>query len=266
MSPESLVLMNRESRAGDFSRRPAAEVEICRATSVIESARSLVIFTGAGMSAESGVPTFRGEGGLWQGYRPEELATPAAFEKSPEVVRSWYLWRRELIAKVEPHRGHRALAHWCLHSAKKSRVITQNVDGLHQRSGCPDVVELHGSILHDRCHRCGQRSPDLREVMCDCGGAFRPAVVWFGEALPESAIIESLEEIDVCDVMVVIGTSAVVHPAAGMVFRALEIGANVIEVNPQPVLPEPVLHLCGTAKEILPRIFGTDAADEEDSG
>ena len=239
--------------------------EIHRATSLIESARNLVIFTGAGMSAESGIPTFRGQHGLWQGYRPEELATPEAFERSPEVVRSWYRWRRELIGQVQPHRGHQVLASWCLHSGKTSCVITQNVDGLHQRSGCPDVVELHGSIHHDRCHRCGQRAVDLDGVFCSCGGSLRPGVVWFGEPLPEAAVDRSLEQIDDCDVMVVIGTSAVVHPAAGMVFRALEIGVVVIEVNPDPVLPPPVLPIPGTAKEILPRIFSTGSAAGENS-
>ena len=239
---------------------------VTQAISWIEESRRVVVFTGAGMSTESGLPTFRGQDGLWQGYHPQQLATAEAFERSPEVVRSWYRWRRDLVEKAQPHPGHLALANWCLHSNQNSCVITQNVDGLHQRSGCPDVIELHGSILHDRCHRCGHTSTDLDVITCRCGGGFRPAVVWFGERMPEPEMIRSQQVIDSCELLIVIGTSAVVHPAAGLIFRALDMGASVIEVNPAPVLPAPVVRILGTAIDVLPRIFRICSMEEDAGG
>ncbi len=239
------------------------ESGMLRARSVLKAADSVVFFTGAGMSADSGVPTFRGSGGLWRGFRPEDLATPDAFESSPDLVRSWYQWRRELISNVTPHAGHQALAQWCLKSRSENRVITQNVDGLHQRAGCPDVIELHGSILHDRCHQCCQVSSDLNQITCGCGGNFRPAVVWFGEALPESEVTRSLELVDSCGAMVVVGTSAVVYPAAGLVTQALQRGVPVIEVNPDPVLPAPVLRLTGSASAVLPRLLAAPTGEDQ---
>lgn len=231
------------------------DLSLTQAVQLIGCSENVVFFTGAGMSADSGVPTFRGDGGLWQGYRPEDLATPEAFESSPEVVRSWYQWRRDLVRKAEPHAGHHALAKWCLASAASSCVITQNVDGLHQRSGCPDVIELHGSILHDRCHLCFQRSTDETLTDCHCGGRFRPGVVWFGEALPEAEVNRSQELVEACDTMVVIGTSGVVYPAAGLVNQALHRGVNLIEVNPDPVLSSPVLQIEGSAGVVIPQLL-----------
>ena len=190
----------------------------------------VVVFTGAGVSAESGIPTFRGAGGLWRDFRAEDLATPQAFARDPKLVWEWYEWRRGLIRDAQPNAAHRAIAR-----LPNAVVVTQNVDGLHARGGAADVVELHGNILRVRCVREGtvherRDAFDAVPPRCDCGGLLRPDVVWFGEMLPEEAVARATREIERADLLLVIGTSGVVYPAAGMV--SLHRGLS-IEINPQ---------------------------------
>ena len=196
------------------------------------------MLTGAGISAESGLPTFRdAQTGLWSKYKPEDLATPEAFQRNPRLVWEWYAWRRECVAKVSPNAGHLALAEM------ESRVphftlITQNVDGLHQRAGTKRVIELHGNITRTKCFEENaviQNWIDSGEVppRCPhCGGRLRPDVVWFGEALPVNAFNEALEASQASDVFFSIGTSSVVYPAASLACEALQSGALVVEINP----------------------------------
>ncbi len=170
----------------------------------------VVVFTGAGVSAESGIPTFRGDGGLWRNFRAEDLATPEAFARDPELVLEWYGWRRELIREAQPNAAHLAIAR-----LETAVVVTQNVDGLHARAGSRDVIELHGNIFREK----------------PSGGRMRPDVVWFGEMLPVDAVDRAVKSIQEADLLLVIGTSSVVYPAAGLV--TLHRGLS-IEINPQP--------------------------------
>jgi NAD-dependent deacetylase len=210
-------------------------------------ARRVVAFTGAGVSQESGLSTFRGQGGLWERYRPEELATPEAFHRDPGLVWRWYAWRYGAAAAASPNPAHRALARWET-LFPSYLLVTQNVDGLHRRAGSREVLELHGTITRARCERCTAErdmgeaiaeSPD-RPPACRCGGRFRPAVVWFGEALPPEVLRRAAEAAGDCELFVSIGTSAVVYPAAGLIELAHRAGACVLEVNPEPT---PLSHL-----------------------
>jgi NAD-dependent deacetylase len=190
----------------------------------------VVVLTGAGVSADSGIPTFRGAGGLWRDFRPEELATPEAFRRDPALVWEWYEWRRDLIRKALPNAAHEALAR-----LEEAVVVTQNVDGLHARAGSRDIVELHGNIFRVRCTREGtirdRREPFAKmPPHCECGALLRPDVVWFGEMLPEDAIARAVGAIQSADLLLVIGTSGVVYPAAG--FVTMYEGLS-IEVNPE---------------------------------
>lgn len=192
--------------------------------------RRVVIFTGAGVSADSGIPTFRGNEGLWRNFRAEDLATPQAFERDPGLVWQWYEMRRDIIRNTKPNAAHLAIAR--LHDAV---VITQNVDGLHRRAGSGDVVELHGNIFRARCVR--EETTSLREAPfaslpphCECGALLRPDVVWFGEMLSEASIARASAAMMGADLLVVVGTSGVVYPAAGLV--SLHRGLSV-EINPQ---------------------------------
>ncbi len=198
----------------------------------------VVVLTGAGISAESGIPTFRGPDGLWRSYKPEELATPEAFRRDPSLVWEWYLWRRSIIAKAEPNEGHKGLVLLEERYKDSFLLLTQNVDGLHQRAGSKRVVELHGNIWRVRCLNCGARYYDyntfyekLPPSCKECGGLIRPDVVWFGESLPEDALEKAFEGASSCQVFVVIGTSGVVYPAGGLPFLAKRKGAKVIEIN-----------------------------------
>lgn len=216
----------------------------------LSRARRVVVLTGAGMSAASGVPTFRGPGGLWRNYRPEDLATPEAFARDPETVWQWYDWRRQLIAACEPNAGHRVLARWST-TLDGLSVFTQNVDGLHERAGTRRLHRLHGSIWWLRCVRtssgrrptsggCSQgASREVRDVPltplpphCSCGALLRPDVVWFGESLDHEVIAAAEQAAAEADVMLAIGTSAQVYPAAGLIPRARAAGALVVEINP----------------------------------
>ena len=207
----------------------------------LSAVRSLAVLTGAGVSAESGVPTFRGAGGLWRTYRPEDLATPGAFRRDPALVWEWYDWRRGLIGKCQPNTAHHTLADMEPHFADFV-LITQNVDGLHRLAGSRNIVELHGNLWGQRCTRgCRpnwqDRSVPLPQIppRCpDCGALARPDVVWFGESLPGDAWAAAWAAARRCQVMLVVGTSALVQPAASLPLLALEQGVYVVEINPQP--------------------------------
>lgn len=238
--------------------------ELHEAQSRLASAQAITILTGAGISADSGVPTFRGADGLWRNFRAEELATPEAFERDPRLVWEWYSWRRELIATKQPNDAHRAIA------ALESRVnhfwlITQNVDGLHRAAGSTKLSELHGNIWMVRCTACGavtennQAPLPLLPHCRQCGGLLRPHIVWFGESLHEEDLARCANQLQACEVLLVIGTSGVVYPAAGFASIAKEAGAYVIEVNldptPQSDLVDIVLR--GRAKELVPLLLQT---------
>ena len=234
--------------------------ELDQARQWIRDARSIGVLTGAGISAESGIPTFRGVGGLWKSFRPEDLATPEAFARDPRLVWEWYDFRRSLIAQAQPNPGHQALTQ--LEKQKVSfTLITQNVDGLHARAGSRNVLELHGSIWVLRCNSCGrewtdQSVPLAIPPLCTCGGMARPGVVWFGEMLPEAMLEAALRATSACDVFLVVGTSAIVYPAAGLIPRAKASGARVIEINIEPTPCSTVVDsvLMGPSGKILPQI------------
>ena len=243
---------------------------------MVRDARRLVVLTGAGVSAESGVPTFRGAGGLWREHRPEELATPAAFARDPRLVWEWYAWRRDLVARCAPNAAHLALARLALaRDAKRGagsvRIVTQNVDGLHAdaaraaaaalllaeaREALPDVLraasgpsaaalplELHGNLFRSRCTACRARyESDVTSRLLEgglpprcpqCDSLLRPDVVWFGEALDEAVLASATQAATAADVCLVVGTSGVVHPAAGLAALTADGGGAVIEINPE---------------------------------
>jgi len=200
------------------------------------TARRVVALTGAGISKESGIPTFRDSDGLWKKYRPEELASPEAFRKNPQMVWEWYAWRIRLVRNARPSRGHVILAEMERHYPE-FHVITQNVDGLHQRAGSRNVVELHGRIDRGRCTGCGrvyEPAPieDIPPVCSECNALLRPDVVWFGEPLPPDAWERAVELASQADAMLVIGTSALVYPAAHLPVLAKSQGAFLVEINP----------------------------------
>lgn len=209
----------------------------------------IAVLTGAGISAESGVPTFRGPGGLWRTFRAEELATPQAFRRDPVLVWEWYDWRRSVIAGCRPNAAHEVLAEMERRVADLT-LITQNVDGLHHRAGSRTVVELHGNIWRMRCTRECRPAwddqavplPELPPRCPDCGALARPDVVWFGESLPGEALEAAVQAAQRCRVMLVIGTSALVQPAAGLPLLALRHGARLIEINPVPTMLSDAVH------------------------
>jgi NAD-dependent protein deacetylase/lipoamidase len=202
----------------------------------LKEARSIAVLTGAGVSAESGVPTFRGDNGLWKQFRAEELATTGAFARDPKLVWEWYDWRRGMIAQAKPNPGHYALAALEARTPKFA-LITQNVDGLHELAGSRNVLRVHGSIWMVRCMGCGREQEDRRTPLpeipprCECGGLLRPGVVWFGEALPREIWQEAEAAARTADLFLVIGTSALVYPAAGLAQIAKSSGARVVEIN-----------------------------------
>jgi NAD-dependent deacetylase len=237
------------------------ERNLTRAREWLAEARSVTVLTGAGISAESGIPTFRGPGGLWNNRRPEDLATPPAFANDPKLVWEWYDWRRQRVAAAQPNPGHLALAE--LESRiPRFALITQNVDGLHRAAGSRNVIELHGNIWRLRCVACEREEENhdapLREIplRCACGGLLRPAVVWFGEPLPAEAMEQAAQAAWRCDLFFLCGTSAVVYPAASLPDRALSAGAKVVEINLEPTPFSDMAHLSlrGKSGEILPRL------------
>lgn len=229
---------------------------------VLQEASRVAILTGAGISAESGIPTFRGEEGLWKKYRPEELATPTAFSQDPKLVWEWYDWRRGIIGQKEPNPGHKVIARW-EETFPTVSLITQNIDGLHQKAGSKNIWELHGNIWKLRCTEEGTITENydtpLKEIppLCpNCGALLRPHVVWFGESLSPTILQKSIQLSSECDVMFVIGTSAVVQPAASLPFEASEAGAKIVEINLDPTSLSLYadFSIRGKSGEILPLI------------
>jgi NAD-dependent deacetylase len=237
----------------------------------LREARSIAVLTGAGVSAESGVPTFRdAQTGLWARFDPLELATPDAFRRNPKLVWDWYAWRRDLVAKAKPNAGHRALA--TLEAIVPACVvITQNVDGLHRAAGSRQVIELHGNLQRVRCSREGtivarwDSSSPSEAPRCEACGAFlRPDVVWFEETLPPEALTRAEEASRACDVLLVVGTAAEVYPAAILPTYARHHGAAVVEINPtQTRLSESVdFTLRGPSGVVLPALLSAAWPDD----
>ncbi len=231
----------------------------------LRKACSVVVLTGAGISAESGVPTFRdAQTGLWAQYDPRELATPEAFARNPRLVWEWYAWRRRLVAQAQPNAGHFALARM-QDRFDDFTLVTQNVDGLHRRAGSRDVIELHGNIARVKCSGgCGvveeeQFAADEAPPSCPaCGAPLRPDVVWFGETLPAAGLAAAEAAAGRCDVFFSIGTSALVFPAADLPLRALQAGATLIEINPDetPLSARAHHSLRAASGTILPQLDG----------
>ena len=226
------------------------------------AAKSVAVLTGAGVSAESGVPTFReAQTGLWSKYSPEELATPRAFQRNPRLVWEWYEWRRKLVAEARPNPAHLALVEMET-LFPQFQLITQNVDGLHQRAGSHRVVELHGNITRTKCFDEGtvmsrwQDTGDVPPKCPNCGGWLRPDVVWFEEAMPEAEMKLATTASTNCGVFFSIGTSTVVFPAATLPSAALRSGATVVEINPQPTRFTAQAHfvLAAAAGVVLPEL------------
>jgi len=220
-----------------------------------------VVLTGAGISAESGVPTFRGDDGLWSKYNPAELASIAAFKRDPKLVWEWYLYRRSVISKAEPNPGHKTLAEMDNHLSDFT-LVTQNVDNLHRLAGSERVIELHGNIWRNKCLDCnsplGQMDIDLDNIpQCDCGGLVRPDVVWFGEPLSMEALEAAIGKSEDAKLFFSIGTLGVVYPAADLPLLAKKSGAYLVEINPEPTALTPYADevLSGKSGEILPTIW-----------
>lgn len=223
-------------------------VTVDTVATLVRGARRIAVLTGAGMSAESGIPTFRGSrNGLWARFDPMALATPEAYRQDKALVWGWYSWRMALVAQAHPHAGHVAIARLQAHLADVA-VVTQNVDDLHERAGTREVVHLHGSLFATRCLRCHRPhalagpdptvalEPNLRmepPACVHCRGPVRPGVVWFGEPLPPAQWQQAVEAVSACDALLVVGTSGVVHPAAGLPELARQRGRPVVEINPE---------------------------------
>jgi NAD-dependent deacetylase len=258
------------------SRRDGPDPRVIEtARAMLANAEHVVVLTGAGVSAESGVPTFRGSGGLWKTFRAEELATPEAFARDPRLVWEWYGWRRELVTRCLPNAAHVALAAAArLHP--DLRIVTQNVDGLHVAAAGAEppapVLELHGSLFRTRCTRCGARRLDRGGIDASsadtlprcgaCGALERPDIVWFGEALDSGVLGESMRLASAADVCLVVGTSALVHPAAGLAELTRRHGGRVVEVNldDTPLSALAAITLRGPAAVIVPDVLPTGAA------
>lgn len=241
------------------------------AAEALAAARRVAVLTGAGVSAESGVPTFRASDGLWEGHRIEDVASPDGFRRDPKLVWQFYNARRANVAQVKPNPGHRALAELEAHYPDGFTLVTQNVDGLHQQAGSRGVLEVHGSLRRTRCTECGavrdrglEALPDM--PTCDlCGGLLRPDIVWFGETLPTRVWEQAVEAAEACDVFLVVGTSAVVHPAAGLIHLAHRRaewlgrgdGATVIEANLSRTVASDAadVGLYGPSGQTLPRVL-----------
>ncbi len=225
------------------------------------TAKSIVFFTGAGVSAESGIPTFRGKDGIWNKLKPEELANFDAFLKNPEMVWEWYKHRKQIVHESKPNPAHKIISDF-QNIFPKVEVITQNIDNLHKRAGSKIVYELHGNIERNYCVQCKTFYND--EVIfsdtvprCNCGGLIRPDVVWFGEYLPKEEFLNSEKASRKADIFIIVGTSAIVYPAASMIFVAKERGAYIIEINLERTEVSSVadFSLFGKAGEILPAIY-----------
>ena len=254
-----------------------------QARRLITSARRILVLTGAGVSAESGVPTFRGPDGLWGRHRPEQLATPEAFAADPRLVWEWYGWRRERVGACRPNAAHAAIARLTLRN-EDAKLVTQNVDGLHELAleeaaseGPPqgdsaaraEPIRLHGSLFSTRCTGCSERTSDRYRVdtqseaslpRCKkCAALLRPDVVWFGEGLDPEILRRAMDSAKAADVCVVVGTSGIVHPAASLPLLTKEAGGAVVEVNPEPTPLTDIAasSIRGRAGEILPTLLGS---------
>jgi NAD-dependent deacetylase len=227
----------------------------------LKEAQTIAVLTGAGVSAESGIPTFRGEEGLWHKYRAEELANPEAFARDPKLVWEWYDWRRGIVGEARPNPAHETLARWG--ERFPLSLITQNIDGLHRAAGSRDFIELHGCIWRVRCTGCRgifdhttHPLPEIPPRCEECGEIVRPDIVWFGETLPPDALEGAVRQSQQCDLFFALGTSSVVQPAASLPLLAKQMGACVVEVNPEetPISHVADLVLRGPAGEVLPAV------------
>nr|AIE98132.1 silent information regulator protein Sir2 (npdA) [uncultured marine thaumarchaeote KM3_04_D06] len=226
----------------------------------LKDSRKIVFVTGAGISQESGIPTFRGKDGYWRKYDPMKLASIDAFYDDPKLVWEWYEDRRKNILDVKPNEGHFAISQ--MEEFKDVVILTQNIDGLHQRSGSTNVLELHGSIIRIKCTVCDftdniTKNFESLPPKCKCGGMLRPDVVWFGESLPQNIWQSAIKEASVCDVMVIVGTSLVVSPANTLPVYAKQNGAILIEVNPEKTVMsnDMALSIQATSVEVLPKML-----------
>jgi NAD-dependent deacetylase len=241
----------------------ATDNQILLARTHLASAQNVTILTGAGISADSGVPTFRGVDGLWRNFRAEDLATPEAFERDPRLVWEWYNWRRELIATKSPNPAHNTLVKLEQRWTDRMWLITQNVDGLHRAAGSQRLSEIHGNIWKVRCTGCGVVSENLEIPIpilptCRlCHTLLRPHIVWFGESLWEEDLRRCDEALRTCDLLLVIGTSGIVYPAAGFASVAKHVGALVIEINLESTSQSDLvdLSLQGRAKDLVPLLL-----------
>jgi NAD-dependent deacetylase len=246
------------------------ETAIREAAAALAAASRVAVLSGAGVSAESGVPTFRASDGLWEGHRIEDVACPDGFRRDPRLVWQFYNGRRANVARVQHNPGHTALAELEARFGDGFTLVTQNVDGLHQAAGSRNVLEVHGSLYRTRCTECGAvRDRGLEPLAdlptCDlCAGLVRPDIVWFGETLPGAIWERAVASVETCDVFLVVGTSAVVHPAAGLINLARRPAewpgageaATVIEVNLTPTVASEDAHigLYGPSGQTLPRV------------
>ena len=226
----------------------------------LKDSRKIVFVTGAGISQESGIPTFRGKDGYWRKYDPMKLASIDAFYDDPKLVWEWYDDRRKNILDVKPNEGHFAISQ--MEEFKDVVVLTQNIDGLHQRSGSTNVLELHGSIIRIKCTVCDfidniTENFESLPPKCKCGSMLRPDVVWFGEPLPQNIWQSAIKEASICDVMIIVGTSLVVSPANTLPVYAKQNGAILIEVNPEKTVMsnDMALSIQATSAEVLPKIL-----------
>lgn len=245
-----------------MSLKPSAAASLRLAVEALRSARSVAVLTGAGISAESGVPTFRGADGLWRNFRAQDLANPEAFARDPAIVWEWYQWRRSAMTRVAPNPGHYVLARFETRFPTFT-LITQNVDGLHAAAGNRRVVELHGNIWRERClgrppHRLTRSPSDtLTEVpRCRCGALLRPDIVWFGENLDPADLAAASQAARTAEVMLVVGTSSVVYPAAALPGLAGDAGATLVEINPEetPLSSQADVILRGPSGSVLPEL------------
>ena len=238
---------------------------VAQARAWVQAAQRLAVLTGAGVSAESGVPTFRdAQTGFWAQYRAEEMATEAGFRAQPQRVWEWYQYRRSLLAEVQPNAGHAALAGFARRRPGVLTLVTQNVDGLHQQAGSEGVLCLHGDLRSDRWLNAPRSCCDKTRLAAgspphcpDCGNPRRPAVVWFGEALPLAALGQAQQAAQACDLMLVVGTAGAVYPAAGLARLARQSGARVVVLNPAPSELDDAAHLLlrGTSAQLLPQLL-----------
>jgi NAD-dependent deacetylase len=245
---------------------------------LLAEARQVVVFTGAGISAESGVPTFRDAlTGLWERFDPQALATPEAYHADPALVWGWYEWRRHAVRRAQPNAGHVAVA--AIEARVPSTVITQNVDDLHERAGSRAPIHLHGSLFAPRCSACAQPATLPAELVdepaegrrvpppscASCAAPVRPGVVWFGEALPEAALAAAVEAASSCDLLLTVGTAALVYPAAEIPRVAARLGATVIQVNPRETPLDDIaqVNLRGPAARMLPALVAAAWGDAE---